>query len=239
MKSPKLLLVENLCVNYGPIRAVRNLHFFVEEGKVVGLIGANGAGKTSVLSAISGLAKGQGSVLFDNKELLNMQPYRINRLGVSLIPEGRRVFSNLTVKENLQMGAFNQRDWRSMEADYDTVFSLFPRLNERITQKAGTLSGGEQQMLAISRALMSRPRLLLMDEPSLGLAPRLVSEVFNAIKKINRQGTTILLVEQDAAMALKISDYAYVLETGSLALEGPSQELIANDNVRRAYLGIA
>lgn len=234
-----VLEVENLHVFYGSIHAIKGISFKVDQGKIITLIGANGAGKTSTLSTISGLVKAKrGKIVFDGHEIQNMPPHAINRMGICLVPEGRRIFPNLTVMENLMMGAFSRKDKQEVKKDIEWVFSLFPRLAERKSQLGGTLSGGEQQMLAISRGLMSRPKLLMMDEPSLGLAPILVEEVFDIVKKINAEGVTILLVEQNAVGALKISNYGYVLETGNVTIEGPSEELLSNDDVRKAYLGL-
>ncbi len=234
-----VLEVENLHVFYGSIHAIKGVSFRVDQGKIITLIGANGAGKTSTLSTISGLVKAKrGKIVFDGHEIQNMPPHAINRMGICLVPEGRRIFPNLTVMENLMMGAFSRKDKQEVKKDIEWVFSLFPRLAERKSQLGGTLSGGEQRMLAISRGLMSRPKLLMMDEPSLGLAPILVEEVFDIVKKINAEGVTILLVEQNAVGALKISNYGYVLETGNVTIEGPSEELLSNDDVRKAYLGL-
>ncbi|MEN6589891.1 MAG: ABC transporter ATP-binding protein [Fervidobacterium sp.] len=234
-----VLEVENLHVFYGSIHAIKGISFKVDQGKIITLIGANGAGKTSTLSTISGLVKAKrGKIVFDGHEIQNIPPHTINHMGICLVPEGRRIFPNLTVMENLMMGAFSRKDKQEVKKDIEWVFSLFPRLAERKSQLGGTLSGGEQQMLAISRGLMSRPKLLMMDEPSLGLAPILVEEVFDIVKKINAEGVTILLVEQNAVGALKISNYGYVLETGNVTIEGPSEELLSNDDVRKAYLGL-
>ncbi|MGQ9856536.1 MAG: ABC transporter ATP-binding protein [Fervidobacterium sp.] len=234
-----VLEVEGLHVFYGSINAIKGISFKVDKGKVITLIGANGAGKTTTLSTIAGLVKAKrGKIIFEGKEIQNLPPHQINRLGVCLVPEGRRIFPNLTVMENLMMGAFNRKDKEGVKQDLEWVFSLFPRLAERKNQLGGTLSGGEQQMLAISRALMSRPKLLMMDEPSLGLAPILVEEVFEIIKKLNEDGMTILLVEQNAVGALNISHYGYVLETGNITLEGNSKDLLKDENVKKAYLGL-
>lgn len=234
-----VLEVENLHVFYGSIHAIKGINFKVDQGKIITLIGANGAGKTSTLSTISGLVKAKrGKIVFDGHEIQNIPPHAINHMGICLVPEGRRIFPNLTVMENLMMGAFSRKDKQEVKKDIEWVFSLFPRLAERKSQLGGTLSGGEQQMLAISRGLMSCPKLLMMDEPSLGLAPILVEEVFDIVKKINAEGVTILLVEQNAVGALKISNYGYVLETGNVTIEGPSEELLSNDDVRKAYLGL-
>ncbi len=234
-----VLEVEGLHVFYGAIHAIKGISFKVEQGQVVTLIGANGAGKTTTLSTIAGLVKPKrGRILFNGKDIQDLPPHQINRMGVCLVPEGRRIFPNLTVMENLMMGAFNRKDKDGIKQDLEWIFTLFPRLAERKSQLGGTLSGGEQQMLAISRALMSRPKVLMMDEPSLGLAPILVEEVFEIIKKLNSEGMTILLVEQNAVGALNISHYGYVLETGNIVLEGPAKELLKNEQVKKAYLGL-
>jgi branched-chain amino acid transport system ATP-binding protein len=230
--------VNGLNVFYGNIHALRDISFNVEEGEVVTLIGANGAGKTTTLHSISGLTPSKsGEIQFLQKSLKGVSPNQIVQLGLGQVPEGRRIFANLTVLENLEMGAYIRKDKQQVKADYENVFARFPRLKERLKQVAGTLSGGEQQMLAIGRTLMSRPKLMLMDEPSMGLAPLLVKEIFEIIKEINRGGTTILLVEQNAHMALSIAHRAYVLETGKIVLEGPAKELAQNEQVRKAYLG--
>ncbi len=240
MSEELVLSIENLHVYYGAIHAVKGINVKVPKGKIITLIGANGAGKTTTLSTIAGLVRARsGKIVFEGKDITNKPAHVINRMGIAMVPEGRRIFPGLTVYENLMMGAYNRKDDEGIKQDLEWVFQLFPRLKERLSQLGGTLSGGEQQMLAISRALMSRPRLLMMDEPSLGLAPILVSEVFEVIQKINGEGTTILLVEQNALGALKISHYGYVLETGSIVLEGPSKDLLENDMVRKAYLGVA
>uniref|UniRef100_A0A7C5VLU2 ABC transporter ATP-binding protein n=1 Tax=Fervidobacterium thailandense TaxID=1008305 RepID=A0A7C5VLU2_9BACT len=234
-----ILEIEGLHVYYGAIHAIKGISFKVEPGKIVTLIGANGAGKTTTLSTIAGLIKPRrGKIIYNGQEIQGLPPHAINRMGICLVPEGRRIFPNLTVMENLMMGAYNRKDKNGVKQDLEWVFSLFPRLAERKNQLGGTLSGGEQQMLAISRGLMSRPKVMMMDEPSLGLAPILVEEVFEIIKKINKEGVTILLVEQNAVGALKISDYGYVLETGNITLEGHSKELLANEQVKKAYLGL-
>ncbi len=236
--SRNLLEVQDLCVSYGGIRAVKGISFQVPEGEVVTLIGANGAGKSSTLRAIVGLEKpAGGSVLFEGQELSHMGTEQIVSTGITLVPEGRRVFPNLSVLENLRIGAYQRKD--SLDEDIKWVYGLFPRLEERSWQMAGTLSGGEQQMLAIGRALMSRPKLIMMDEPSLGLAPIVVQGVFDIIREINKQGVTILLVEQNANMALKAAHRAYVMETGSITLSGTGQELAENEEVKAAYLGKA
>lgn len=233
-----MLKVENLDVYYGNIRALREVSFEVKKGEIVTLIGANGAGKTTVLHAISGLVPVRsGKVDFLDQDLTTMAPHKIVQLGLAHVPEGRRIFANLTVKENLEMGAYTRKDTKAVKSDYEQVFTRFPRLKERLNQMAGTLSGGEQQMLAIGRTLMSRPKLVLMDEPSMGLAPLLVGEIFNIIKEINAAGTTILLVEQNAQMALSIADRAYVLETGRVVLQGDAKTLADSEEVRKAYLG--
>jgi branched-chain amino acid transport system ATP-binding protein len=240
MPEKLILEIEGLHVYYGNIHAVKGINIKVPEGKIVTLIGANGAGKTTTLSTIAGLVKARrGKILFEGEDVTNKPAHQIVERGIALVPEGRRIFPNLTVYENLMMGAFNRKDEEDVKKDLEWVFELFPRLKERLSQKGGTLSGGEQQMLAISRALMSRPKLLMMDEPSLGLAPLLVKEVFEVIRVINSQGTSILLVEQNALAALKVSNYGYVLETGNIRLEGPSSELLNNEEVKNAYLGVS
>lgn len=234
--SKNLLEVRDLCVSYGGIRAVKGISFDVSEGEVVTLIGANGAGKSSTLRSIAGLEKASGgSIQFDGKELTQMGTEQLVTEGITLVPEGRRVFPNLSVLENLKIGAYQRKD--ALEEDTEWIYGLFPRLKERSWQMAGTLSGGEQQMLAIGRALMSRPKLIMMDEPSLGLAPIVVQGVFDIIREINRQGVTILLVEQNANMALKAAHRAYVMETGQITLSGTGKELAENEQVKAAYLG--
>ena len=234
-----MLEVRDLHVSYGEIRALKGVTFQVGQGEVVALLGSNGAGKTTTLRAISGLlAPRQGDVVFEGGSLVGVASHSIVRRGVTHVPEGRRIFNRLSVLENLEMGAFTRSDARVSE-DIDRVFSIFTRLQERRTQVAGTLSGGEQQMLAIGRALMAKPRLLLLDVPSMGLAPVLVEQIFETVQTINRQGVTILLVEQNAAMALSIAGRGYVLETGNLVLEGSARDLADNPEVRRAYLGEA
>ncbi len=235
-----LLEVEGLCVEYGQISAVRDLTFGVDQGGITSLIGANGAGKTTTLKTISGLRKVRaGKVVFDGRDITRLPPYERVRLGISQSPEGRGCFPGMTVRENLDMGAYVRTDRRSAayRQDLDRVFHLFPRLRERTSQQAGTLSGGEQQMLAIGRALMARPRLLLLDEPSMGLAPRLIQQIFTIVEEINAQGTTVLLVEQNAAQALKRSHRAHVLETGEIVRSGAGAELAGDASVRAAYLG--
>ena len=235
----KLLEVDGLCVNYGRIEAIRDVSFSVEEGSVVTLIGANGAGKTTTLKTLSGLRKVRaGAVLFQGKDITHMPPHERVPLGISQSPEGRRVFPGMSVLENLDMGAFSRADRaKTRAADLERVFTLFPRLQERRDQAAGTMSGGEQQMLAMGRALMSRPKLILRDEPSMGLAPKLIQQIFSIVNDIREQGTTILLVEQNAMQALKIADRAYILETGEVVREGSGDDLVADDSVRAAYLG--
>lgn len=233
-----LLELNNVHVYYGAIHALKGISMKVEKGQVVALIGANGAGKTTTLRTISGLLHTkEGSITYDGKPLHEMKAQSIVKAGISQVPEGRRIFAPLTVMENLELGAFLRNDKEGIKADLENVFQSFPRLKERTFQKAGTLSGGEQQMLAMGRALMSRPKVLLLDEPSMGLSPIFVAEIFNIIRKINEQGTTVLLVEQNARMALSIADYAYVLETGTISLEGKGEELAASEEVRKAYLG--
>lgn len=237
-----MLKIRNLNTYYGAIHALKGIDLDVPEGKIVTLVGSNGAGKsTTVLSATGILKVAEGSVIELNGEnIANMGPHKIVKRGVSLSPEGREVFPSLTVEENLRLGAFPVRNQKKMISDgYERVCQLFPRLKERLKQQAGTLSGGEQQMLAIGRSLMSNPKLLLLDEPSLGLAPNLVKLIFDLIRDINRQGVTILLIEQNANMALKVADYGYVLETGRISLHGPAKELRSNEEVRKAYLGNA
>ncbi|MBE3563505.1 MAG: ABC transporter ATP-binding protein [Hydrogenibacillus schlegelii] len=233
-----MLSLEAIDVYYGKIHALKGVSLSVDEGEIVTLIGANGAGKTTLLRTISGLVRPKnGTIRFRGEDLTRRRPEDIVALGISHVPEGRRVFANLTVKENLEMGAYLRRDRAGIQADLERVFALFPRLKERLRQPAGTLSGGEQQMLAIGRALMARPKLLLMDEPSMGLAPVLVQTIFSIIREINAQGTTILLIEQNAHMALGVARRAYVIETGRIVLEGPSEALRQSEKVRAAYLG--
>ncbi len=235
-----LLEVEGLCVNYGQIEAIRDISFGVPEGSITTLIGANGAGKSTTLKTISGLRKVRaGSVKFNGKDITGAAPYDRVKFGLSQSPEGRRCFAGMTVRENLDMGAFVRSDRRSAayREDMDRVLALFPRLEERIAQSAGTLSGGEQQMVAMGRALMARPKLLLLDEPSMGLAPKLIQQIFSIITEINKQGTTVLLVEQNAAQALKRSDEAHILESGELVRSGTGAELAGDESVKAAYLG--
>ncbi len=233
-----MLEVKDLHVSYGGIKALRGVNIEVPDGKIVTLIGANGAGKSTMLRTISGLVKAErGSVLYNGKELLGMPINKILEEGIAQVPEGRRVFTNLSVLENLKIGAYLRKDKQEIQKDIEWVYGLFPRLQERSWQMAGTLSGGEQQMLAVGRALMSRPKLMMMDEPSLGLAPIVVKGIFEIIREINRQGVTVLLIEQNANMALKTADLAYVLETGEITLHGTGAELLTNEAVKRAYLG--
>ena len=233
-----MLEVKDLHVSYGGIRALRGVNLEVPDGKIVTLIGANGAGKSTLLRTISGLVKAEsGSITYDGTELLGMSINKILELGIAQVPEGRRVFTNLSVLENLKIGAYLRKDKAGIQKDIEWVYELFPRLKERSWQMAGTLSGGEQQMLAVGRALMSRPKLMMMDEPSLGLAPLVVKGIFEIIREINRQGVTVLLIEQNANMALKTADLAYVLETGEITLHGTGSELLTNEAVKRAYLG--
>jgi len=235
---PFMLEVQDLNVFYGAIHALHGVNFQVEKGEIVSLIGANGAGKTTTLHSLSALLKPKsGSIRFLGQDITGLSPEKIVKAGLIQVPEGRRVFANLSVKDNLMLGAYTRGDSAGIASDLDMVFGRFPRLKERAKQISGTLSGGEQQMLAIGRALMARPQLLLLDEPSMGLAPLLVREIFNIIVEINRDGTTILLVEQNAHMALGISNRAYVLETGKFVLSGPAKELAASPEVKKAYLG--
>lgn len=234
-----MLKIENLKVNYGAINAIKGINVNVEEGSIVTLIGANGAGKTTILRTISGLVKADsGTIRFLDQDITNTKPNKIVQMGISQAPEGRLIFSNLTVKENLEMGAYTRKDTNNIKDDLEFLFTLFPRLKERLKQLGGTLSGGEQQMLAISRALMSKPKLLLLDEPSLGIAPILVKTIFEKIVALNKAtGVTILLVEQNANLALASAHYGYVLETGKIILEGSAKELAQNEEVKKAYLG--
>ena len=237
-----MLKIRNLNTYYGAIHALKGIDLDVPEGKSVTLVGSNGAGKSTTVLSVTGILKvAEGSVIELNGEnIANMGPHKIVKRGVSLSPEGREVFPSLTVEENLRLGAFPVRNQKKLVGDgYERVCQLFPRLKERLKQQAGTLSGGEQQMLAIGRSLMGNPKLLLLDEPSLGLAPNLVQLIFDLIRDINRQGVTILLIEQNANMALKVADYGYVLETGRITLHGPAKELRSNEEVKRAYLGNA
>jgi len=235
-----MLKIDDLSVHYGGIHALQGIHLEVPDGKIVTLIGANGAGKSTTLKTIVGLVKATGgSVTWNGERLTGRATKDIVSKGVVLVPEGRRVFPNLTVDENLSLGAYASSDKAAIAANRKRVFGFFPRLEERQKQKAGTLSGGEQQMLAVGRAFMTQPRLLMMDEPSLGLAPLVVKMIFDIVREINKAGTTVLLVEQNAKAALEIADYGYVLETGRIKLQGPGKELLANDGVRKAYLGEA
>lgn len=233
-----MLKVENLSVHYGMIQAVRDISLEVNEGEIVTLIGANGAGKTTTLRTISGLVRpSSGKIEFEGKEIHKTSPQKIVASGISQVPEGRHVFPGLTVQENLEMGAFLRKDGDDLRTDYEAVYQKFPILEERKNQDASTLSGGEQQMLAMGRALMSKPRLLLLDEPSMGLAPIFIKEIFNIIQEIKEQGTTVLLIEQNAKMALSIADRGYVIETGKIVLQGTGAELLASEEVKKAYLG--
>lgn len=233
-----MLKIKDLHVSYGGIKALRGINIEVPDGKIVTLIGANGAGKSTLLRTISGLVKAEsGSILLDDEELIGKQINKICESGIALSPEGRRVFAELTVMENLRIGAYLRSDKKEIEKDLEWVFNLFPRLKERSWQYAGTLSGGEQQMLAVGRALMSRPKILMLDEPSLGLAPLIVQQIFNIIREINNAGVTVLLIEQNANMALKTADIAYVIETGEIVLSGSGTQVLENPTVREAYLG--
>lgn len=233
-----MLKIKDLDVFYGVIQALKGVSMEVDEGSIATVIGANGAGKTTTLKTISGLLHPRnGSILFRGQEISRLRPDKIVSLGISQVPEGRRVFPELTVMENLEMGAYLRKDKKAIVQDIDSVFDRLPRLKERTRQMAGTLSGGEQQMLAIGRALMSRPRLMIMDEPSMGLAPLLVKDIFDIIQEINGQGTTILLVEQNARLALSIAHQAYVMETGQMVLSGLPEQLINSEDVKKAYLG--
>ncbi len=233
-----MLKIDNLRVNYGGIEAVKGISLEVPDGSIITLVGANGAGKSTTLRSIVGLVKaGSGSITLDGEELLGMDTTDIVAKGITLVPEGRRVFPDMTVLENLKIGAYLRKD--NLKDDIERVYDLFPRLKERSWQAAGTLSGGEQQMLAVGRALMSKPKLIMMDEPSLGLAPIIVQGIFSIIREINKQGTTVLLIEQNANMALKTADYGYVMETGRISLQGTGEELLANEQVKELYLGKA
>lgn len=233
-----MLKIEDISVFYGAIHAIKGVSLEVNQGEIVTLIGANGAGKSTILRTVSGLLKPkEGTISFEDSVISGMPAHEIVAKGISQVPEGRRIFAEMTVMENLELGAFTRKDKAGIKEDLEIVFTRFPRLKERMTQDAGTLSGGEQQMLAMGRALMSRPRLLLLDEPSMGLAPLLIKEIFNIIVDINKAGTTVLLVEQNANMALSIAHRAYVLETGRITLSGDAKELAASEDVRKAYLG--
>lgn len=233
-----MLTVNNLAVHYGVIEAIREVSFEVKEGEIVSLIGANGAGKSTILKAVSGLIRpSQGEIVYEGSPITTATPKQIVEKGISQVPEGRHIFSGMTVLENLEMGAFLRKDKNEVEKDLQLVFDRFPILKERKNQDAATLSGGEQQMVAMGRALMSRPRLLLLDEPSMGLAPILIKEIFHIIEEINRTGTTVLLIEQNAKMALKIANRGYVLETGNVVQTGTGEELLESDIIQKAYLG--
>ena len=233
-----MLHIENLQVYYGAINAIKGISFDVEQGEIIALIGANGAGKTTILHTITGLVPAkEGSIVFNGTELTKTPAHKIVSMGMAHVPEGRRIFQQLSVYENLMLGAFTRKDKAEIEAPLSNVFKRFPRLEERRTQIAGTLSGGEQQMLAMGRALMSHPSIILMDEPSMGLSPLYVSEIFDIIQSVNESGTTVLLVEQNAKKALSIANRAYVLETGNIVLSGDAKELMNNDSVKKAYLG--
>ncbi|MGE7601093.1 ABC transporter ATP-binding protein [Peribacillus sp. NPDC097675] len=233
-----MLTIEDINVYYGNIQALRGISLHINQGEIVTLIGANGAGKSTMLKTISGLLKPkQGKILFEEQSIGGKAAQSIVKLGISHVPEGRRVFANMTVEENLQLGAYLRKDKAGIKKDMEKVYELFPRLLERLKQQSGTLSGGEQQMLAMGRALMAKPRLLLLDEPSMGLAPLLVKQIFSIIEEINKTGTTILLVEQNANLALSIADRAYVVETGRIVLSGQADELTASEEIKNAYLG--
>jgi branched-chain amino acid transport system ATP-binding protein len=235
-----MLEINNLVVAYGGIQALKGVSLTVEEGKIVALIGANGAGKSTTLNSIVGLVKPvSGSITYEGKDLLKLNTKDMVRNGITLVPEGRKIFSNLSVLENLEIGAFYRNDPTEVKKDKERVYELFPILKDRSWQNAGTLSGGEQQMLAVGRALMSKPKLLMMDEPSLGLAPLIVKNIFKIIEEISQLGVTILLIEQNANVSLKIADKGYVIETGMIKLEGPGRELLVNEEVKKAYLGEA
>jgi branched-chain amino acid transport system ATP-binding protein len=236
--SSAMITTENLNVHYGSIHALKGLNFEVHQGEIVSLIGANGAGKTTTLRAISGLVPVTGTLQFEGQDITKVPVYKRVELGIAQSPEGRGVFPLMSVQENLEMGAYSRKDKAGIKKDYEMCLDLFPRLKERLWQMAGTMSGGEQQMLAISRALMSKPKILLLDEPSLGLAPLIVAQIFEIVKKLNQDGMTILLVEQNARMALKISHRAYVLETGKIVMQDSAANLLNNDEVRKAYLGV-
>lgn len=233
-----MLEVKDLEVYYGVIQAIKGVSFHVDQGEVIALIGANGAGKTTILHTVTGLlAPKKGSVYFEGKEITKMPAHKIVSLGMAHVPEGRRVFAELSVYENLKMGAYIRKDRSEIEATLEKVYERFPRLKERRNQMAGTLSGGEQQMLAMGRALMSKPKIILMDEPSMGLSPILVNEIFDIIQEVSNSGTTVLLVEQNAKKALSIADRAYVLETGKISIEGKAKDLLEDDSIKKAYLG--
>ncbi|WP_160689115.1 ABC transporter ATP-binding protein [Clostridium sp. C2-6-12] len=235
-----MIKIDNLVVAYGGIEALKGVSLEVPSGKIVTLVGANGAGKSTTLKSIVGLVKPKsGSIDYEGTDLTKLNTELMVKKGIALVPEGRKVFADLTVLENLKIGAYSRKDTAGIAEDLEKVYSLFPRLKERTWQAAGTLSGGEQQMLAIGRALMSRPKLIMMDEPSLGLAPIIVKELFGIIKKINEEGMTVLLIEQNANAALKIADIGYIMETGRITLSGSGQELLSNDEIKKAYLGEA
>lgn len=234
----ELLKVENLQVNYGVIPALKGISFTVNQGEVVALIGANGAGKTTTLHTVTGLVeKKGGTVTFDGKDITNVPAHKLVKLGIAHVPEGRRVFPELTVYQNLLLGAYTRKDSKEKQDTLEEIYERFPRLKERLNQFAGTLSGGEQQMLAMGRALMSKPKMILMDEPSMGLSPIFVNEIFDIIESVSKAGTTVLLVEQNANKALAIADRAYVLETGAITMEGKASDLLDDDRIRKAYLG--
>ena len=234
----ELLKVENLQVNYGVIPALKGINFTVNQGEVVALIGANGAGKTTTLHTVTGLVeKKGGTVTFDGKDITNVPAHKLVKLGIAHVPEGRRVFPELTVYQNLLLGAYTRKDSKEKQDTLEEIYERFPRLKERLNQFAGTLSGGEQQMLAMGRALMSKPKMILMDEPSMGLSPIFVNEIFDIIESVSKAGTTVLLVEQNANKALAIADRAYVLETGAITMEGKASDLLDDDRIRKAYLG--
>lgn len=233
-----MLEVKDLEVYYGVIQAIKGVSFQVNQGEVIALIGANGAGKTTILHTITGLlSPKRGSVMFEGKEITKVPAHKIVSMGMAHVPEGRRVFAELSVYENLKMGAYTRKDKKEIEESLANVYKRFPRLEERKNQMAGTLSGGEQQMLAMGRALMSKPKIILMDEPSMGLSPIMVNEIFDIIRAVSESGTTVLLVEQNAKKALSIADRAYVLETGNIVLEGKAEDLLENDSIKKAYLG--
>ena len=238
MIQKPILKVENLFVSYGAIQAIKGISFEIQKGEIVSLIGANGAGKTSTLRAISGIVESQGNIFLNDINLNSIPTHERVKHGLAQSPEGRGIFPQMTVKENLDLGSYSRSDKEQIQKDLEHCFKLFPRLKERLPQLAGTLSGGEQQMLSISRAIMCKPELLLLDEPSLGLAPIIVSQIFEIIKNLNASGMTVLLVEQNAKQALNISNRAYVLETGKITLTGKGKELLNNDDVRKSYLGV-
>lgn len=233
-----MLELKDVNVHYGAIHALQGININVNQGEIVTLIGANGAGKSTTLKAISGVLKPtSGEILFEGNDIAKMKPHNLISLGIAHVPEGRRVFSKMSVMENLEMGAYSRKDKEQIKKDYKKIFDIFPRIYERRNQMSGTLSGGEQQMLAMGRALMSKPRLLLLDEPSMGLAPLIVKQIFSIIEDINKSGTTILLVEQNATMALKVADRAYVIQHGTIEMEGSAEKLLNDESVKNAYLG--